>query len=129
MTQNLYVILGVASDAEPQQITRAFRRLIRTLHPDAAPDTQPAGTQDTRERFEQVVTAYRVLHNPAARATYDRAVTMTVPTADRSPGPRPQGLNQRGQAPLIAGPTVIHARPPAAPQAAIRIGPPIRLSD
>ena len=56
-------------DAEPQQITRAFRRLIRTLHPDAAPEAQTAGSQITRERFDQVVAAYRILHDPASAVT------------------------------------------------------------
>ena len=125
MAQNLYVILGVAPDAEPEQITRAFRRLIRTLHPDAAPDTQPAA----RERFEQVVAAYRVLHDRAARAAHDRALATAPPTPDPPLGAGPHVPHRRGHPPLVAGPTVVHARPAAAPQAALWIGPPTPLSD
>ena len=129
MAQNPYLILGVAPDAEPQQITRAFRRLVRTLHPDAAPDMQAAGGQGTRERFEQVVAAYHVLHDPDARATYDQGLAATVPTADHGPGPGPHVLHQRGQAPLVAGPTVIHARTSAASQTAISLDPPTGIRE
>jgi len=129
MAQNLYVILGVDPDAEPQQITRAFRRLIRTLHPDAAPEPQLTGHQESRERFEQVVDAYRVLHNPAARAAYDRDLAAAPSTAPR-PSEAQTHLPRGGsQPPLVAGATVIHARPSTRPDPYIRIGPPIRLDD
>src|SRR6185312_3828927 len=100
--------------------------LARELHPDAAPAPQPggaAGNRGTRQRFEQVVAAYRVLHDPAARAGYDRALSATPPAADAA-GAVPHPLHGPRPAPLVAGPTVVHARPPAAPQPTIRVGPP-----
>ena len=44
MVQDFYAILGVAPDADAGQITRAFRRLARALHPDtpAAPAARPS---------------------------------------------------------------------------------------
>ncbi len=66
-TQNTdhYATLGVARDASPDQIKKAYRRLARELHPDVNPD--PA----TQERFKQVTAAYEVLADPQKREMYD----------------------------------------------------------
>jgi curved DNA-binding protein len=62
-----YSVLGVARDAEPQSIKRAFRKLARAHHPDVAGDDPQAG-----RRFNQIREAYEVLSDPGARARYDR---------------------------------------------------------
>jgi hypothetical protein len=61
-----YKILGVEPSASARKITSAYRRLVRTLHPDSHPERPTAG-----ERFAEVVDAYAVLHDPARRAAYD----------------------------------------------------------
>jgi curved DNA-binding protein CbpA len=68
--QEHYTILGVRPDATPGQITRAYRALARTLHPDTA-----ANREDTLTRFTAVTTAYAILHDPARRAAYDHTRT------------------------------------------------------
>ncbi|MER6310038.1 J domain-containing protein [Streptomyces sp. NPDC001739] len=61
-----YAVLGVQPSASARQITTAYRRLVRSLHPDTGP-ARPAAEQELAE----VLTAYRVLHDPQSRARYD----------------------------------------------------------
>jgi len=61
-----YEILGVARDASPEQIKKAYRQLAMKLHPDVA--TEP----DAGERFKKVAEAYEVLQDPKKRDLYDR---------------------------------------------------------
>ncbi|MCL1869187.1 MAG: molecular chaperone DnaJ [Promicromonosporaceae bacterium] len=67
-----YEILGVARDATPEQIKKAYRRLARELHPDVAGE---AG----EEKFKDVARAYEVLSNPEKRQQYDLGVDPTAP--------------------------------------------------
>ncbi|GAA2537086.1 MULTISPECIES: J domain-containing protein [Streptomyces] len=62
-----YAVLGVQSDASPQQITTAFRVLVRSLHPD----TRRAGTPAAPEDLAEAVAAYETLRDPRRRAAYD----------------------------------------------------------
>lgn len=63
-----YDVLGVARDADPQEIKRAYRRLARELHPDLNPDPV------TQERFKDVTVAYEVLGDPEKRRMYDNGI-------------------------------------------------------
>jgi molecular chaperone DnaJ len=60
-----YEVLGVARDATPDEIKKAYRRLARQLHPDVNPG------EDASERFKLVTHAYDVLSDPDQRARYD----------------------------------------------------------
>lgn len=64
---DLYEVLGVASDAKPEEIRSAFRILVKQLHPDLNPDDVEA-----QEAFKRVSAAYRILNNPETRLRYDR---------------------------------------------------------
>jgi curved DNA-binding protein CbpA len=61
-----YTVLVVEPSASARQITSAYRRLVRALHPDAHP-ARPAA----QEQFAEVLEAYAALHDPARRAAYD----------------------------------------------------------
>lgn len=63
---DLYEALGVSSDADDDQIQRAWHRAARLTHPDAGGDT---GT------FHDVHIAYLVLSDPINRLDYDRSRT------------------------------------------------------
>ena len=58
-----YSVLGVARDATPEEIKKAYRRLARQLHPDVNPDEE--------ERFKEVTKAYEVLADPQKRELHD----------------------------------------------------------
>jgi molecular chaperone DnaJ len=58
-----YSVLGVARDATPEEIKKAYRRLARQLHPDVNPDEE--------ERFKEVTKAYEVLSDPQKRELHD----------------------------------------------------------
>lgn len=67
MRADPYQVLGVARDAPPEEIKRAYRRLAHRYHPDRNP-----GDRDAEERFKEVKAAYDILSDPERRARYDR---------------------------------------------------------
>jgi molecular chaperone DnaJ len=67
MAKTLYDTLGVAKNASPDEIKKAYRKLAREFHPD-----KNAGDKDAEERFKEVQTAYDVLADAEKRKQYDR---------------------------------------------------------
>jgi molecular chaperone DnaJ len=65
VARDYYRILGIPTDAGPDEIKRAYRKLARELHPDVNPD---AAAQD---RFAEVSAAYEVLSDPEKRRVVD----------------------------------------------------------
>jgi len=64
--KDYYQVLGVAADATSKEITKAYRKLARELHPDKNP-----GDVAAEERFKDVSAAYDVLGDEAKRTEYD----------------------------------------------------------
>ena len=64
---DLYAVLGVARDARPDDIRKAYRKLARECHPD-----MNGGDPQATERFKQINQAYEVLSNDEKRARYDQ---------------------------------------------------------
>ncbi len=64
--KDYYAILGVPETASAKEITKAYRKLARQLHPDQNP-----GDSAAEERFKEVSAAYDVLGDEAKRAEYD----------------------------------------------------------
>jgi molecular chaperone DnaJ len=63
--KDFYKELGVSSDASPDEIKRAYRKLARDLHPDT--NSEPSAA----ERFKAVSEAHSVLSDTAKRKEYD----------------------------------------------------------
>ncbi len=61
-----YQVLGVDRTADGKTIRRAYERLVLAYHPDKNPQDPSAA-----ERLQEVVEAYRLLSDPASRASYD----------------------------------------------------------
>jgi molecular chaperone DnaJ len=66
MAEDLYAILGVSPTASPDEIRRAYRKLVRKHHPDVNP-----GDDSAEQRFKQIAAAYAVLSDPDKRRAYD----------------------------------------------------------
>lgn len=79
-----YDILGVGRDATGQEISHAYRALMRTHHPDmdggaayggGAPkrdDPVEGGKPGQGEELLRIMQAFNVLRDPQQRAAYDR---------------------------------------------------------
>lgn len=61
-----YEVLGLSRDASSADISRAYRRLARVLHPDSRP-----GDVASADRFRAVAAAYELLSDPARKSAYD----------------------------------------------------------
>ncbi|WP_299417803.1 DnaJ C-terminal domain-containing protein [uncultured Sulfitobacter sp.] len=64
--KDYYKVLGVAQDAKPDDIKKAFRKAARKYHPDI--NTGP----NAEAKFKDVNEAYEVLKDPERRAAYDQ---------------------------------------------------------
>ncbi|MCJ7599583.1 MAG: DnaJ domain-containing protein [Methyloceanibacter sp.] len=67
MADDLYSILGVAKGAVAGDITKAYRKLAKKLHPDLNP-----GDKAAEEKFKQISAAYSILNDAEKRGRYDR---------------------------------------------------------
>lgn len=66
LEKDYYKVLGVSDTASAKEITSAYRKLARQLHPDANP-----GDAAAEERFKEVSAAYDVVGDPEKRKEYD----------------------------------------------------------
>ncbi len=64
--KDYYAVLGVSSEATQKDITKAYRKLARTHHPDTN-----KGDVAAEERFKEISAAYDVVGDTDKRAKYD----------------------------------------------------------
>jgi molecular chaperone DnaJ len=78
LASSLYEVLGVPKNASQDEIKKAYRKLVREVHPDRNPGSE--------ERFKEVQGAYDVLSDPEKRKQYD-----SFGSANGRPGAGPGG--------------------------------------
>ena len=65
--RDFYEVLGVASDAPKNVLSKAYRQLAIKYHPDTNPDDE-----DAVAKFKEAAEAYEVLSNAEKRQRYDQ---------------------------------------------------------
>ena len=67
MAEDLYSVLGVPKTASAGDITKAYRKLAKKLHPDLNP-----GDKAAEEKFKKITAGYDILGDAEKRGRYDR---------------------------------------------------------
>ena len=68
MPRDYYEVLGIAKDASPEEIKKAYRTLAKKYHPDVS--TEPKEVAEAK--FKEISEAYEVLSDPEKRSLYDQ---------------------------------------------------------
>jgi DnaJ-class molecular chaperone len=93
--RDFYEVLGVAKDATPEAIKKAYRSLARKYHPDVN-----QGDKKAEAKFKEAQAAYDVLSDAQKRSMYDQFGRAGL-EGMMAAGPRPGGSpwTQRGAGP------------------------------
>lgn len=107
-----YEVLHLGPAATAREVTRAYRSLVRTRHPDTrTPEPVPADSESSAQELHDIMDAYAVLGDPVKRAAYDRRRAddrqrRGPRPPEPAPAPRPHGSS--GAAPYgSSGPALI----------------------
>jgi molecular chaperone DnaJ len=65
--RDYYEVLGVAKNATPEELKKAYRKKAIQYHPDKNP-----GDKQAEENFKEAAEAYEILSNPEKRQRYDQ---------------------------------------------------------
>lgn len=117
--KNLYDLLGVARDADAEQIRRAYVLRSKMLHPDRFdPTQQSAEWEMANEMLKELNHAYRVLRDPTERSAYDRTLQGNGSSSAQQ---QSQSRQQHAQGSAAAPPPQRSAS--AGPRPAVKLGP------
>src|SRR2546423_13056181 len=94
--KDYYQVLGVAKNATPAEIKKAYRKLAQQHHPDTN-----AGNKESESRFKEISAAYEVLGDEEKRAAYDQVRDMAASgfggERRRGGGTRTRGRRRRAR--------------------------------
>src|SRR5258706_3831051 len=79
--KDYYAALGVARDASPDDVKKAYRKLAQKHHPDVSKE------KGAEEKFKEIAEAYQTLKDPEKRAAYDELGAGYEPGQDFRPPP------------------------------------------
>ncbi len=85
--RNPYEVLGVPSDASPDEVKAAYRALSLRFHPDRMTGLSSSARDDAAARMKALNAAYAVLKNPAKRAALDRKLARASKKIIATPPP------------------------------------------
>ncbi len=71
--KDYYYILGITSNASPEEVRRSYRKLSFKFHPDTN-----QGDEFFSHQFRQIKEAYEILIDPVRRRRYDYAVAESL---------------------------------------------------
>lgn len=72
--KDLYKILEVSRDADPDDIRKAYRKLALKCHPDKQAGKSEAEIEIASTKFKAVSEAYEILSDPEKKSKYDSGV-------------------------------------------------------
>jgi len=70
-TKDYYKVLGLPRDADELQIKSAYRRMVKSNHPDKA-HKQGVSKEDAEKKMAAINEAYEVLSDPELKARFDQ---------------------------------------------------------
>jgi len=74
-----YDLLGVAVDADLEQVRRAYHRQAQRLHPDRHPEATDAERREAEAAMKALNEAWHTLRNADARRRYDIELGLVAP--------------------------------------------------
>ncbi|MFA9430705.1 DnaJ domain-containing protein [Egicoccus sp. AB-alg2] len=80
-TDDPHHTLGVSPEATAEQITAAYRQLVRQEHPDLHPHDSAAERAARHQRVAAITAAYRMLNDPAELQRWQRLQERRRPDA------------------------------------------------
>jgi molecular chaperone DnaJ len=84
MPDDYYLVLGISREADPDQIKKAYRRVVKKYHPDIRPVKRGV------EKLTEAREAYDTLRDAERRRRYDAKLTTRTGRSKRTV--RPQGF-------------------------------------
>jgi len=106
-----YAVLGIPETATQDEIKRAYRRLIRRVHPDKFPDASPHWKLAVEQNSRNVIEAYYVLSDSAERSIYDKQLARYRQKQACAPRPVPHPRTAATTSPTRSYSSPLNPRP------------------